>query len=63
MHPNVSFFLEQAAMCGRQASEASLPHQRERFLRSQAAWQKLADQRGATLAERQRIDNERTMRV
>ncbi|MFM6932443.1 MAG: hypothetical protein ACKOUT_09400 [Novosphingobium sp.] len=59
----VSFYLEQAEKCGRDAVSATLPHQRERALRSQAAWQKLADQRGATQAERLRIENEKAERA
>jgi hypothetical protein len=63
MQQTVTFFLEQAAICGKAAEETVLPLQRERFLRSQAAWQKLADQRGETLAERRRIDSEKAERV
>ncbi|MFM5908642.1 MAG: hypothetical protein ACKOPO_13825 [Novosphingobium sp.] len=55
MHHSVSFLLEQVEQCRLSAEKAILPRERERFERSQAAWQKLADQRGETIAERQRI--------
>lgn len=37
------FYLEQAAISARQAQDATLPKLREMHLRSQAAWQALAD--------------------
>ncbi|MCW1402028.1 hypothetical protein OKA06_06715 [Novosphingobium sp. MW5] len=63
MQQTVTFYLEQAAQCGRDADASTLPHQRERFLRSQAAWQKLADQRATTQAERLRIETEKAARA
>jgi hypothetical protein len=63
MHPPIIFYLEQAAQCGRDAEAATLPLQRERFLRSQDAWQKLADQRGAVQAERHRLETEKAGRA
>lgn len=63
MQPTIAFYLEQAAKSGRDAVAASLPHQRERALRSQAAWQKLAEQRATTQAERLRIETEKAGRA
>lgn len=63
MQPTVTFYLEQAAQCGRDAVAANLPNERERYLRSQAAWQKLADQRATTQAERLRIETEKASRA
>lgn len=40
-----SFYLQQVAQCARDAEAAVLPNQREMFLRSQSAWQALADRR------------------
>jgi hypothetical protein len=37
------FYLEQAAIAAQQAQDATLPRLREMHLRSQAAWQALAD--------------------
>ncbi len=62
MHQSVSFLLEQVEKCRRAAEATNLPRERERFERSQAAWQKLADQRGETVAERQRILDEKADR-
>jgi hypothetical protein len=38
-----SFYVEQAEVCAKAALDALLPNQREKYLRSQAAWQALAD--------------------
>ena len=40
-----AFYLEQAAICARAASETVLPNQRETYLRSQVAWQALAERK------------------
>lgn len=46
------FYSEQAAKCARSAAEATLDNQRETFLRSEKAWQVLADRTAATAAAR-----------
>lgn len=47
-----SFYLDQAASCAESAKAAILPNLREKFLRSQAVWQELADRQIKTLAAR-----------
>ena len=43
-----NFYIEQATNCAREADEAKLPNLRAMFLRSQKAWQALADRKGLT---------------
>jgi len=42
-----SFYQVQADQCGHDSAAADLPHLREQFLRSQRAWQALADRETA----------------
>lgn len=46
------FYLEQAQSCAKAAADAALPNQREILLRSEKAWQTLADRTAATTAAR-----------
>ena len=39
---DTTFYLEQAALCGKAADAATLANQREKFLTAQKAWQALA---------------------
>jgi hypothetical protein len=48
----MTFYIEQAAQCGAQASAATLDNERDKFLSAQAAWQGLADALARSLAER-----------
>jgi hypothetical protein len=50
---NLQFFLTRVAQAHEEAEEATLDHVRERCLRSEAAWQALADK--AQRAERMRL--------
>ena len=43
MSPPANFYLEQVAICARAARDCRLDNEREKYLRSQAAWQALAD--------------------
>jgi len=52
------FYLERAAISAQQAQDATLPNLREMHLRSQAAWQALADVKAHSEAAR----SERTAR-
>lgn len=44
------FYLRQVAISAQAASDSSLENQRDKHLRSQAAWQVLADRAGKTAA-------------
>jgi purine-nucleoside phosphorylase len=44
------FYLRQVAISAQAASDSSLANQRDKHLRSQAAWQALADRAGKTAA-------------
>jgi len=46
------FYLKQADICGKAALDTTLPNLREKYLRSQTAWQVLADREIATRAAR-----------
>ena len=46
------FYLEQAESCAKAAADAQLPNQRDTYLRSEKAWQTLADRTAATAAAR-----------
>ena len=48
----IDFYLEQAANCGKAAEETLLPNERSKFLRSQLAWQAMADRRSKLVAAR-----------
>lgn len=52
------FYRGQAEDCARSAAEALLPNQRETFLRSEKAWQMLADRTALTAAARARREAE-----
>lgn len=52
------FYLEQAHNCAKSAADAALPNQRETFLRSEKAWQVLADRTALTAAARARREAE-----
>jgi hypothetical protein len=52
MSVSSQFYLDQADLCGRKALDAALSNQREIYLRSQAAWQAMADRTIRTDAER-----------
>jgi hypothetical protein len=56
MSVSSQFYLEQAAKCARSASDAALDNQRETFLRSQEAWQAMADRAIRVDAERAKRD-------
>lgn len=45
----IDFYLAQAANCAKSAAEAALPNQREIFLRSQKAWQDMAERKRGIL--------------
>jgi hypothetical protein len=47
------FYLKQADICGKAALDTTLPNLREKYLRSQSAWQLLADREIATRAARE----------
>ena len=47
-----TFYLQQVAKCAREAAESLLPNQRAMHLRSQAAWQALADRKLLTETNR-----------
>lgn len=62
---NPEFYAIQADACSQAAQAAELPHQRDRFLRAQIAWQILADKkieeqvgRDRRLAEKKSLDSE-----
>ncbi len=44
------FYLRQVALSAKAASDSGLANQRDKYLRSQAAWQALADRAGKTAA-------------
>jgi len=44
------FYLRQVALSAKAADETDLANQRDKYLRSQAAWQVLADRAGKTAA-------------
>ena len=46
------FYLKQAEICGKAAHDTTLPNLRDKYLRSQTAWQLLADREIATRAAR-----------
>jgi hypothetical protein len=46
------FYLKQADICGKAALDTQLPNLRDKYLRSQSAWQLLADREIATRAAR-----------
>jgi hypothetical protein len=48
----IDFYLEQAANCAKAAEETKLPNERSKFLRSQLAWQAMADRRAKLAAAR-----------
>lgn len=51
-----AFYQSQADLAGREADAAGLPQQREIFLRSQRAWQALADRIALTEIARKERD-------
>jgi hypothetical protein len=52
----LQFYREQAASCAKAAANAALDNQRAIFLRSEQAWQTLADRTAATSAARAERD-------
>jgi hypothetical protein len=54
-----SFYIQQAAKCAKEAEAAMLPNQRAMYLRSQAAWQTLADRRLLTESNRARLEQQK----
>ena len=48
----IDFYLEQAASCAKSAASTDLPNQREIFLRSEQAWQAMAERRREVAAGR-----------
>lgn len=46
------FYQTQISLCARMAAEAGLANQRDMFLRSQAAWQELADSEARAQADK-----------
>lgn len=59
MSTSTQFYLDQAALCGRNAQTAALQNQREVQLKAQAAWQAMADRAIQTATERDRREAER----
>lgn len=59
MSASTQFYLDQAALCGRNAQAATLQNQREVLLKAQAAWQAMADRAISTATERDRREAER----
>jgi hypothetical protein len=59
MSASTQFYLDQAALCGRNAQSATLANQREVLLKAQDAWQAMADRAIRTAVERDRRDAER----
>ncbi len=47
-----NFYLGQVDICAKAAEDSMLPNLREKFLRSQAAWQALADRKSEHEATR-----------
>ena len=47
-----SFYTEQAAICAKSAEDTALPQLREKYLRSQAAWEALAERESGIKAAR-----------
>ena len=58
-----SFYTEQAAICAKSAAETLLPQLREKYLRSQAAWEALAERETSIKAARALRDAETEARV
>ena len=56
MSVSTQFYLDQAAKCAQGAVDAKLPNQRETFLRSQEAWQAMAERAIRVDAERAKRD-------
>jgi hypothetical protein len=56
-----AFYLEQVENCARDAEAALLPNRREMHLRSQAAWQALADRRILTEANRAKSEEQKRL--
>lgn len=52
MSAPIEFYLQQAALCAKAAEATDLPNQRSKFLRSQQAWQEMANRRATVLAGR-----------
>lgn len=59
MSESQDFYLRQVALCAKAAGETDLDNQRDKFLRSQAAWQTLADRAGKTAAAKAANDAQR----
>lgn len=59
MATSARFFIDQAESCARAAAGAQLSNQRETYLRSEAAWRKLANREIATQAARLQRERER----
>jgi hypothetical protein len=59
MSTTSSFYLQQAASCADAALTALLPNEREKCLRSQAAWQALASRLLRAESLRARLDAEK----
>lgn len=53
------FYLKQADICGKAALDTPLPNLRDKYLRSQSAWQLLADREIATRAARETREMEK----
>ena len=58
-----SFYTEQAAICAKSAAETLLPQLREKYLRSQAAWEALAERETDIKTARALRDAETEARV
>lgn len=55
------FYLQQAALSARSASETDLPNLRDKYLRSQAAWEVLARREVATRTAREKREADKAM--
>ena len=58
-----SFYAEQALICAKSAAETLLPQLREKYLRSQAAWEALAERETSIKAARAIRDAETESRI
>ena len=58
-----SFYTEQAAICAKSAEDTALPQLREKYLRSQAAWEALAERESGIKAARAIRDAETESRL
>lgn len=61
MSATSKFYLAQAALCAQAAQKASLPNEKERSLRSEAAWLVLAEKLIRAEENREKLDAEKAL--